>query len=39
VSCIPNITARLLARGYPEAHAQQILGSNWLRVIRQVMGQ
>ena len=39
VSCIPNITARLLARGYPEAHVQQILGSNWLCVIRQVMGQ
>jgi membrane dipeptidase len=38
VSCVPNLTARLLARGYAEANVQQILGGNWLRVIRQVMG-
>ena len=39
VSRMPNMTARLLARGYREAQVRQILGGNWLRVIRQVMGQ
>ena len=38
VSCTPNMTARLLERGYGEDEVSKILGGNWLRVIRQVMG-
>ena len=38
VSCVPNITARLLERGYSAQDVRKILGGNWLRVIRQVMG-
>jgi len=38
VTCVPNITAALLRRGYDEDAVVKILGGNWLRVIRQVMG-
>ena len=38
VSCTPNITARLLERGYRSEDVHKILGGNWLRVIKQVMG-
>ncbi|MBN1936694.1 MAG: membrane dipeptidase, partial [Anaerolineae bacterium] len=34
----PHITAGLLDRGYSAGDVQKILGGNWLRVIRQVMG-
>jgi membrane dipeptidase len=37
-SCVPNITAALLERGYSAEDVRKILGGNWLRVIRQVMG-
>jgi membrane dipeptidase len=37
-SCVPNVTARLLERGYTSEDTQKILGGNWLRVIGQVMG-
>jgi membrane dipeptidase len=36
--CVPNVTARLLERGYNSEDVQKILGGNWLRVIGQVMG-
>jgi len=36
---VPNITARLLERGYKTQDIQKILGGNWLRVIGQVMGE
>jgi membrane dipeptidase len=39
VSCVPNVTARLLERGYGAEDVRKILGGNWLRVIRQVMGE
>lgn len=38
VSQTPNLTAGLLARGYSPQDVQKILGGNWLRVIRQVIG-
>jgi membrane dipeptidase len=38
VSCVPNVTAALLKRGYGADDVRKILGGNWLRVIRQVMG-
>ena len=38
VSCTPNVTAGLLARGYSETDTKKILGGNWLRAIRQVVG-
>jgi membrane dipeptidase len=38
VSCVPNVTAALLRRGYSDKDIRKILGGNWLRVIRQVMG-
>jgi membrane dipeptidase len=38
VSCVPNITVGLLARGYEVEDVGKILGGNWLRVIREVMG-
>jgi membrane dipeptidase len=38
VSCVPNITAKLLERGYSSEDVQKILGQNWLRVLRQVTG-
>jgi len=39
VSCLPNITSGLLERGYGAQEVRKILGGNWLRVIRQVMGE
>jgi membrane dipeptidase len=38
VSQVPNVTARLLERGYRPEDVASILGGNWLRVIRQVVG-
>jgi membrane dipeptidase len=38
VSCMPNITAGLLARGYSAEDVSKVLGGNWLRVIRKVVG-
>lgn len=38
VSHVPGITARLLERGYRPEDVTSILGGNWLRVIRQVVG-
>jgi membrane dipeptidase len=38
VSCVPNVTAGLVERGYSAEDVAKILGGNWLRVIRQVMG-
>lgn len=35
---LPNLTTRLLERGYAPADVSKILGGNWLRVIRQTMG-
>jgi membrane dipeptidase len=36
---LPNLTARLLERGYDEASVKKILGENWLRVYRTVWGE
>lgn len=33
---LPNLTRRLLERGYAEVDVQKILGGNWLRVMRAV---
>ncbi|MBN1639603.1 MAG: dipeptidase [Anaerolineae bacterium] len=38
VSAMPNITAGLLARGYGVEDVRKILGGNWLRVFREVVG-
>jgi len=38
VSKVPNLTAALLRRGYSEQDIQKIMGANFLRVIRQVVG-
>ncbi|MBC7251440.1 MAG: membrane dipeptidase [Anaerolineae bacterium] len=38
VTRLPNITAGLLARGYKPAEVKKILGGNFLRVFRQVVG-
>lgn len=38
VSRMPAITAGLLERGYSEASVEKILGGNFLRVFRQVVG-
>ncbi|MBN1582275.1 MAG: membrane dipeptidase, partial [Anaerolineae bacterium] len=38
VSCTPNVTAGLLERGYGAQDVKKILGGNWLRVIRSVVG-
>lgn len=35
---LPNLTKRLLERGYAEADVHKILGGNWLRVFREVWG-
>jgi membrane dipeptidase len=35
---LPNLTHRLLQRGYAEADIRKILGGNWLRVMRRVWG-
>lgn len=33
---MPNVTARLLARGYSESDTQKIMGGNWLRLYEQI---
>lgn len=38
VSKMPNLTAALLKRGYSEQDIQKIMGGNFLRVIREVVG-
>lgn len=35
---LPNLTHRLLERGYTEADVRKILGKNWLRVMAHVWG-
>lgn len=35
----PNLTRRLLERGFSEAEIEAILGENWLRVLRQVLSK
>ena len=35
---MPNLTAALMKRGYTEADIQKIMGGNFLRVIREVVG-
>ena len=39
VSKMPNLTAALRKRGYREADIQKIMGGNFLRVIREVVGE
>jgi membrane dipeptidase len=39
VSKIPNLTKALMKRGYTEADIQKIMGSNFLRVVREVVGK
>jgi membrane dipeptidase len=39
VSKMPNLTAALLKRGYSEQDIPKIMGGNFLRVIREVVGQ
>jgi len=36
VAAFPNVTAGLLAHGYPAAEVRQILGGNWLRLYGKV---
>ena len=36
---LPNLTRRLLERGYSEDDTKKIIGGNWLRVFREVWGQ
>ena len=35
---LPNLTIRLLERGYSQEHVRKILGENWIRVMRTVWG-
>jgi membrane dipeptidase len=35
---LPNLTRRLLERGYTEFDVRKVLGENWLRVMRSVWG-
>lgn len=35
---LPNLTRRLLERGYQQADVRRILGGNWLRVMKAVWG-
>ena len=35
---LPNLTQRLFDRGYPEAEVAGIMGCNWLRVFRNLVG-
>jgi membrane dipeptidase len=39
VSKTPSLTARLLQRGYSERDVKKILGGDFLRVMRQVIGR
>jgi membrane dipeptidase len=39
MSKTPSLTARLLQRGYSERDVKKILGGNFLRVMRQVIGR
>ena len=36
---LPNLTRRLVERGFGEAEVRQILGLNWMRVFRAVWGE
>lgn len=36
---LPNLTRRLLERGYSEDDTRKIIGGNWLRVFREVWGE
>jgi membrane dipeptidase len=36
---LPNLTRRLLERGYGEADVLKIMGGNWVRVFREVWGE
>lgn len=38
VSELPKLTEELLARGYTESEIRKVLGENWLRVFREVLG-
>jgi len=38
VTKLPNVTAGLLGRGYSPAEVQKVLGGNFLRVFREVVG-
>ena len=38
VSRMPNLTAALLERGYSQKDIEKIMGENFLRVIREVVG-
>jgi len=39
VSKMPNLTAALLKRGYKEDDIKKIMGENYLRVVRDVVGE
>jgi membrane dipeptidase len=39
ISKLPALTSALLERGYSEQDIQKIMGGNFLRVIRSVIGQ
>jgi membrane dipeptidase len=39
VSKMPNLTAALLKRGYTEKDIRKIMGENFLRVVREVVGE
>ena len=39
VSRMPNLTAALLKRGYTEKDIRKIMGENFLRVVREVVGE
>lgn len=36
---LPNLTRRLLERGYGEETTKKILGGNWVRILREVWGE
>jgi membrane dipeptidase len=37
-SMVPNITRGLVARGYSDEDILKIMGGNWLRVFKEVVG-